>query len=256
VTPKLVSQENFAQQVRRLIQIRAKVQRVYGVKKGKLDQSRLSRICFNAPGFNERVFKNKIENKTLDAAITVLVDKSGSMSGEKDLFAMASTLLVNEVCTTLNIPLEILGFTDDEVRTAGGREIAPVMYIYKNFSDIKVSDEDLRKYYGMSSSYMHGNPDAENILWAYDRLVKRKEKKKLLIVMSDGSPAASKGGSGIGRYTENVIKEIEASKNVEIYGLGLCSDSVEHYYKAHSVVNEPQDIPSKLIELIERKILR
>jgi cobalamin biosynthesis protein CobT len=256
VTPKLVSQENFAQQVRRLIQIRAKVQRVYGVKKGKLDQSRLSRICFNAPGFNERVFKNKIENKTLDAAITVLVDKSGSMSGEKDLFAMASTLLVNEVCTTLNIPLEILGFTDDEIRTAVGREIAPVMYIYKNFSDIKVSDEDLRKYYGMSSSYMHGNPDAENILWAYDRLVKRKEKKKLLIVMSDGSPAASKGGSGIGRYTENVIKEIEASKNVEIYGLGLCSDSVEHYYKAHSVVNEPQDIPSKLIELIERKILR
>jgi cobalamin biosynthesis protein CobT len=256
VTPRLVSQENFAQQVRRLIQIRAKVQRVYGVKKGKLDQSRLSRICFNAPGFNERVFKNKIENKTLDAAITVLVDKSGSMSGEKDLFAMASTLLVNEVCTTLNIPLEILGFTDDEVHTAGGREIAPVMYIYKNFSDIKVSDEDLRKYYGMSSTYMHGNPDAENILWAYDRLVKRKEKKKLLIVMSDGSPAASKGGSGIGRYTENVIKEIEASKNVEIYGLGLCSDSVEHYYKANSVVNEPQDIPSKLIELIERKILR
>ena len=256
VAPKLVSQENFAQQVRRLIQIRAKVQRVYGVKKGKLDQSRLSRICFNAPGFNERVFKNKIENKTLDAAITVLVDKSGSMSGEKDLFAMASTLLVNEVCSTLNIPLEILGFTDDYNDLSVERIIAPVMYVYKNFSDTKVSDEDLRKYYGMSSAYMHGNPDAENILWAHDRLVKRKEKKKLLIVMSDGSPAATKGGSGIGRFTENVIREIEASKDVEIYGLGLCSDSVEHYYKASSVVNEPQDIPVKLLELIERKILR
>jgi cobalamin biosynthesis protein CobT len=256
VVPKLISQENFAQQVRRLIQIRAKVQRVYGVKKGKLDQSRLSRICFNAPGFNERVFKNKIENKTLDAAITVLVDKSGSMCGEKDLFAMASTLLVNEVCSTLNIPLEILGFTDDYNETSVERVIAPVMYVYKNFSDTKVSDEDLRKYYGMSSRYMHGNPDAENILWAHDRLVKRKEKKKLLIVMSDGSPAATKGGSGIGRFTENVIREIEASKDVEIYGLGLCSDSVEHYYKANSVVNEPQDIPVKLLELIERKILR
>lgn len=253
VTPKLVSQENFAQQVRRLIQIRAKVQRVYGVKKGKLDQSRLSRICFNAPGFNERVFKNKIENKTLDAAITVLVDKSGSMCGEKDLFAMASTLLVNEVCSTLNIPLEILGFTDDRGESS---DIVPVMYVYKNFSDVKVSDDDLRKYYGMSSAYMQGNPDAENILWAYERLIKRKEKKKLLIVMSDGSPAASKGGYGLSKYTENVIKEIEASKSVEIYGLGLCSDSVEHYYKANSVVNEPQDIPAKLLELIERKILR
>jgi cobalamin biosynthesis protein CobT len=252
VVPKLMSQENFAQQVRRLIQIRAKVQRVYGVKKGKLDQSRLSRICFNAPGFNERVFKNKIENKTLDAAITVLVDKSGSMCGEKDLFAKAATLLVNEVCSTLNIPLEILGFTDDN----GIDGIVPVMYVYKNFSDIKVSDEDLKKYYGMSSAVMQGNADAENILWAHDRLVKRKEKKKLLIVMSDGSPAASKDGYGLGRYTENVIKEIEASKTVDIYGLGLCSTSVKHYYAANSVVDEPQEIPTKLLELIERKILK
>jgi len=105
VAPMLISQENFAQQVRKLIQIRAKVQREYGVKKGKLDQSRLSRICFKAPGFSERVFKNKIENKMLDAAITVLVDMSGSMSGDKAFYAMASTLLVNEVCSTLNIPL-------------------------------------------------------------------------------------------------------------------------------------------------------
>ena len=250
--PKIISQENFAQQVRRLIQIRAKVQRVYGVKKGKLDQSRLSRICFNAPGFNERVFKNKIDNKTLDAAITVLVDKSGSMCGEKDQFALAATQMLNEVCSTLNIPVEIIGFSDDVV----GTEALPLMYIYKNFSDHKVSYVDLKKFYGMSSGHMHGNPDAENILWAHERLVQRKEKKKLLIVMSDGSPAATKGGSGIGRYTHEVIREIEASKNVEIYGLGLCSTSVKDYYKSNSVVDEPQDIPAKLIELIERKILR
>lgn len=122
---RVISQENFAQQVRRLIQIRAKAQRVYGVKKGKLDQSRLSRICFNAPGFNERVFKNKIENKILDAAITVLVDMSGSMSGTKAYYALASTLLVNEVCSTLNIPVEIVGFTDGYAGVSS--EVVPVM---------------------------------------------------------------------------------------------------------------------------------
>jgi cobalamin biosynthesis protein CobT len=81
---------------------------------------------------------------------------------------------------------------------------------------------------------MSGNPDGENILWAYDRLAKRKERKKLLIVMSDGSPAASKGGYGITKYTEEVIREIEASKDIEIYGLGLCCDSVKHFYKSNS----------------------
>ena len=250
---KLISQENFAQQVRRLIQIRAKVQTQYGTKKGKLDQSRLSRICFNAPGFNERVFKNKIENKVLDAAITVLVDMSGSMGGLKVFNALASTLLVNEVCSTLNIPLEIIGFTDGCSSSFGG--IKPIMYIYKSFSDLKVSSDSLREYFAYSSNHMSGNPDGENILWAYDRLAKRKEKKKLLIVMSDGSPAASKSCMGIGEFTHKVIEEIEASKSVDIYGLGLCSDSVKYYYKAHSVVSNPEEIPSKLIELIERKIV-
>ena len=253
VEPQLISQENFAQQVRKLIQIKARVQRQYGVKKGKLDQSRLSRICFDAPGFNERVFKNKIENKMLDAAITVLVDMSGSMQGMKAYYALASTLLVNEVCSTLNIPLEIVGFTDGKINSY--TDWCPVMYIYKSFSDLKVNEDDLKKYFEISSQWMTGNPDGENILWAHDRLVKRKERKKLLVVMSDGSPAASKASSGIGRFTEKVIKEIEKSKVVDIYGLGLCSTSVQSYYQAHSIVNNPEQIPSKLLELIERKII-
>lgn len=253
VEPQLISQENFAQQVRKLIQIKARVQRQYGVKKGKLDQSRLSRICFDAPGFNERVFKNKIENKMLDAAITVLVDMSGSMQGMKAYYALASTLLVNEVCSTLNIPLEIVGFTDGKLNEY--TDWCPTMYIYKSFSDLKVDADHIKKYFEISSQWMVGNPDGENILWAHDRLIKRKEKKKLLVVMSDGSPAASKSSSGIGRFTEKVIREIENTKVVDIYGLGLCSTAVQSYYRAHSIVNNPEQIPSKLLELIERKII-
>ena len=252
VEPKLVSQENFAQQVRKLIQIRSKAQMQYGVKRGKLDQSRLSRICFKAPGFNERVFKNKIENKILDAAVTVLVDMSGSMGGTKVQYALASTLLVNEVCSTLNIPVEILGFTDGY---NASMEIAPVMFVYKNFSDLRIDNERIKGCFSMSSLFMYGNPDGENILWAHDRLVKRKEKKKLMIVMSDGSPAATKSSIGLENFTLKAIREIEVSKNVDIYGLGLCSNAVEYFYKSRSVVNNPEDIPSKLLELIERKIV-
>lgn len=252
VEPLLISQENFAQQVRRIIQIRAKVQTQYGVKKGKLDQARLSRICFNAPGFNEKVFKNRIENKTLDAAVSVLVDMSGSMGGDKAYYALASALLLNEVCSTLNIPLEVTGFSDDY---SSYYKIVPTMFVYKAFNDLKVNHEDMIKYFSMSSKYMQGNPDGENILWAHDRLIKRKEKKKLLVVMSDGSPAASKSSEGLEGFTLKVIREIENSKHVNIYGLGLCSRSVKDYYRAHSVVNAPQDIPHKLLELIEKRIL-
>ena len=251
VADKLVAQENFAQQVRKLIQVRARVQTQYGQKKGKLDQSRLSRICFNAPGFNERIFKNKIDNKLLDAAVTVLVDMSGSMGGDKVYYALASTILLNEVCSTLNIPLEIIGFTDGYSKD----EIVPIMFVYKAFSDLKVSSSDLVNYFAQSSTFMAGNPDGENIIWTHDRLIKRKERKKLLIVMSDGSPAASKSSRGLERFTLKVIQEIEKSKIVSIYGLGLCSSSVQDYYQANSVVNNPENIPTNLLTLIEKKII-
>jgi len=251
----LIKQENFAQQVRRLIQIRAKVQTQYGTKKGKLDQSRLSRICFNAPGFSEKVFKTRIENTTLDAAMTVLVDMSGSMNGEKAYFALASTLLLNEVCSTLNIPLEVLGFTDGYAVDGYRREAVPLMFIYKSFNSLKVSSEDMIDYFATSSKHMDGNPDGENILWAYERLLKRKEKKRLLVVMSDGTPMASKSSFGLEEFTRKSIQEIERAKMVNIYGLGLCHDAVKHYYKANSVVSRPDEIPTMLLQLIEKRIL-
>ena len=102
---------------------------------------------------------------------------------------------------------------------------------------------------------MKGNPDGDCILWSYDRLLKRKEKKRLLIVMSDGQPAASRPSDDLAAYTLKVIQEIEKLKRVEIYGLGLCDESVKRFYKHHSTVSTPEDIPFKLLELIERKLL-
>ena len=251
VRSKSVPVDNFAQQVRRLIQIRSKVRYEYGVKKGKLDYPRLSRLALKLPGFSERIFKNKITNSTLDAAVTILIDMSGSMTGDKVMFACESALLLNDVFSVLNVPLEILGFTDTENRS----DADTLMYVYKEFSTLHVAEEKLLEYIGASTARMKGNPDGDCILWSYDRLLKRKEKKRLLIVMSDGQPAASRDSVDLAKYTLQVIKEIEKFKRVEIYGLGLCDESVRHFYKHHSTVRSPEDIPFKLLELIERKLL-
>ena len=251
VRSKSVSVDNFAQQVRRLIQIRSKVKYEYGVKKGKLDYPRLSRLALKLPGFSERIFKTKITNSTLDAAVTILIDMSGSMSGDKVLFACEAALLLNSVFSILNVPLEILGFTDTE----NVHDADTLMYVYKEFSTLHTPEDKLLEYIGASSTRMKGNPDGDCILWSYDRLLKRKEKKRLLIVMSDGQPAASRPSDDLAAYTLKVIQEIEKLKRVEIYGLGLCDESVERFYKHHSTVSTPEDIPFKLLELIERKLL-
>ena len=247
VEGKAVTSENFTQQVRRLIQIRARVQYQYGVKKGKLDQPRLSRLALGLPGFSERVFKNKISNTVLDAAVTVLIDMSGSMGGEKVLFATEAAVLLSEVFEVLQIPCEILGFSDR------GRH--PLMFVYKSYSKNRLSKEELLASIGHSSNYMTGNPDGDAILWSYNRIVGRRERRKLLVVMSDGQPAASKGEHGCAQFTKKVVEEIEKLQKVEIYGLGICDAAVNSFYKHRSVVENPEEIPMKLIELIERKLL-
>ena len=172
---------------------------------------------------------------------------SGSMSGDKVYFATEAAVLLNEVFETLHVPCEILGFSD--------RGQYPLMSVYKPFSKNRLSKELLIQSIGHSSAYMAGNPDGDAILWSYNRIVGRKERRKLLIVMSDGQPAASKGESGCGQFTKNVIQEIEKLKKVEIYGLGICDSAVNGFYSHRSVVDQPEQIPTKLIELIERKLL-
>jgi cobalamin biosynthesis protein CobT len=174
------------------------------------------------------------------------------MSGRKAYYALASTLLLNEVCSTLGIPLEVIGFSDDY---GAAYTPVPLMFVYKSFNDLKITNDQMELDFSKSSCFMNGNPDGENILWAHNRLIKRKEKKRLLVVMSDGAPAASKSSAGLEEFTHQVIDEIEKSKQVDIYGLGLCSDSVKHYYKRNDVVSKPQEIPSKLLTLIEKRIL-
>jgi cobalamin biosynthesis protein CobT len=175
------------------------------------------------------------------------------MGGDKIMFATASALMLNEVCTTLNIPLEILGFTDGHNYKAAS--IVPIMYVFKEFKDLHVPKDDLLDYFAKATGHMTGNPDGENILWSYNRLLARKERKRCLVAMSDGQPAASKGLDGIDTYTLKVIQEIEALKKVDIYGLGLCTSAVTEYYTNHSVVEDASEIPHKLLELFERKIL-
>ena len=250
VDNKFMASENFAQLIRKEIQVRTRVKYQYGVKHGKLDQARLARIVVQAPGYSDRVFKNKIQSTALDAAVSILIDMSGSMSGDKALYATGAAVLMNKVFQVLQLPLEISGFTDCCLE-----ETVPLQYIYKPFSNLFLSKEELISRIGASSRCMTGNPDGENILYSYNSLLKRKEKKRLLIVMSDGQPAATKRTSGLGRFTKQIIEEIEARKQVEIYGLGLCTYSVKEYYTQCSVIKEASEIPDRLLELIQRKLL-
>jgi len=242
-----MSGKGLANKVRRLLQIRSKAQMEYGKKRGKIHARNLHRVTMKgAPGYNQRVFKKRIENDTLDTAVSLLVDFSGSMYGSKMDHAIQSAILLYQaISKSLNIPLEIIGFSDNSQRS--------VMLVFKSF-DGKISDEKLLARMKKGTAYMSSNADGEAIAWTYDRLQRRKEKKKLMVVLSDGSPACWRGGD-IDKYTKEVIRDIEKGHKADIVGIGIEDSNVKRLYSNHQVINRTSELESAILNLVEKRII-
>lgn len=243
----------FAHKVRSILQIRDRDRYQYGLKRGHLNQSSLYRVTVpDAPGFNERVFKNKTTNDVLNAAVTLVVDQSGSMSGDKFAHAAAAAVMMNDVIgNVLHIPCEIVSFTTDDHMHEGHTAIG----IMRKHQDRLVSRDTLIRRFSQATGGMslQNNLDGEAIIWAFDRLMQRKEKRKLLIVFSDGSPAGYGRGDIVG-YTADVIRSIENESPVSIVGIGIMDDNVERFYKESKVINKTHELESALLSVIEGKL--
>lgn len=240
--------EGFANKVRMLLQIRSKGKTQYGTKKGTLHPSNTYRVILKeAPGYNQRVFKRRIESDTLDTAVMYLGDISGSMTGTKNAHQMHALCLINgSIGNALRIPLFLAGFTEQECRNA--------MFVWRHFDNQQLSREKLMARMTHSANYMNQNCDGDSILWGYHMLKQRKEKRKVMIVSSDGSPASSKGGDIYG-YTKKVIEQIERDKSVDIYAIGIMDRNVERLYSQRRCINRADEIEGALLSIIERKII-
>ena len=246
--------QGFAHRVRTLLQIRARNHYQYGLKQGKLHQSSLARIVVDAPGYNERVFKRKTQSNVLDCAVTLLVDQSGSMrSSAYKHAAAAAVMLSNTIGNVLHIPVEIVTFTDDNCSPTGNGSIR-YMHLIRKFSDSLVAEDAcIDRLSSSAAKGMSGNEDGDSIMWVYDRLVVRPERRKLLVVFSDGQPS----GGGIGdsdAYAQQVIRGIEKESPVNIIGIGIQDNTVKRYYKEHYVIHHTSDLENALLSLIERKL--
>jgi cobalamin biosynthesis protein CobT len=100
---------------------------------------------------------------------------------------------------------------------------------------------------------MSNNADGDNILVAWHRLMQQKQKRKVLIVLSDGSPATW-AGDAYG-FTKDVVKGLEARGDVDIIGIGIEDDNVERIYKTNKVIWNVSELPKALIYTLEHVIL-
>lgn len=235
----------MTQEARRLLQVMTRKRYSYNQKKGKLDASKVYRVCMPESSLSERLFKTRTVSKSLDTAVSILVDYSGSMVGTKIYTAIAAGYALNALCAMLRINCEIAGFSELDYDNN-------LHMVFKPFN-IPVSDLNIKEYMSLGSCTMANNADGDNVLIAWHRLMQQKQKRKVLIVLSDGSPATDEGDAY--GFTKEVIKGLESRGDTDIIGIGIEDNNVERLYKTNKVINRIGELPKALIETLEHVIL-
>ena len=100
------------------------------------------------------------------------------------------------------------------------------------------------------------NSDYDFISNALSELKKRPEKRKVLFVLSDGHPAhrSDAGMDEIIRHCKDAIKRADRD-GVECIGIGICDDSVKRIYNKNVVVNNVNELSSKVFNTLSKLLV-
>lgn len=238
----------FTNKVRRYLQVKTEDSYIGGQKRGAINTRQLYRAGLPqvADGdWNKKVFRIRDENDMLDTSVTLLCDFSGSMSGTKVVQATKAAIVLNHVISnTLHVNTEILTFSYDS---------CCIMGVVKAFNQ-RVSDDKILEGFSIMSNRMWGNNDADAIMFAYDRLLKQQTKRKVMIVLSDGSPADGVVGTDPYYALRYVVGNIEQEKKCDIIGIGILDDSVKEFYQKHVIVKSVDALEQELLTIISNNI--
>ena len=86
------------------------------------------------------------------------------------------------------------------------------------------------------------NIDGEALLWAFNRIAKRKEERKILMIISDGAPVddstlSVNSGDYLEKHLKQAVKWIEENSNIEILAIGIGHDVTRYYKKAIKIAD-------------------
>lgn len=241
----LQSGGNLEGQLRRELQTRAQARYRSGHKRGRV----ASRTLYRARAENDRLFKRKEEQLTLNTAVSLLVDASGSMaSNSRHSYATAAAILLHRALAANKIAHEINAFSDTYQSSSDDRILHEIKGWNENPSEDKIIERSCKVDFG-------NNSDGEYILYCVNQLYAREEARKVLIVLSDGMPSGSHHRGDVSQYTKDVIARHHNRYGVEIYGIGIQTESVKRFYPDFCVINEVNELPRALLGVLRAKLL-
>lgn len=235
----------LVQRIRHALSTPTQEQWEWDQEEGLVDGRRLSQLI-SSP-MERRLFKIPQPQHNNPCSVSFLIDCSGSMKGNAETVTLMVDLLSRAIERS-GAKTEVLGFSTNAWN--GGRPYRRWMSRGRKPQPGRLNEVDLRIFKDADTAWRHANRsimallkldlyregiDGEAVHWACQRLLSQSTQRKLLYVISDGSPMDSATNlANDDYYLDNHLQQVLAhyeKQGVEICGLGIGLDLSKLYKK-------------------------
>ena len=234
----------------------------FDLEEGLLDSAKLTRVIIDP--YNSLSFKKEKDQDFKDTVVSLLIDNSGSMRGRPITIAALCADILSRTLERCSVKVEILGFTTKNWKGGQSREYWNLNkkpknpgrlndlrhIIYKN-ADTPWRQSKVNLGLMLKEGLLKENIDGEAISWAFNRLKKRGEERKILMVISDGAPVddstlSVNSGDYLEKHLKKVVKFIEDKSEIEVLAIGIGHD-VSRYYNKAIKISDVQELGDVMI---------
>ena len=263
ISPYQTTIGKLANRLQRLLQAQQNRSWNYNLEEGLLDTAQLHRVI-TRPG-DSLSFKQESESKFKDTVVSLLIDSSGSMRGRSMTLAAICGDIIGSTLERCYVKTELLGFTTKHWKGGDARKAWVNQGSPSNpgrLNDLrhiifKSADDNFRKArksFGimLREGLLKENVDGEALAWAHQRLSKRNEERKILIVISDGAPVddstlSTNHSNFLDNHLRQIINMIQTQSNVELLAIGIGHD-VTKYYEKSITINRAEELAEALLD--------
>lgn len=214
-----------------------------------VESSRLSQVRYKRQGVrtdprrfvkavlgDPRVFKRKTMSKDINTAVTVLIDRSGSMRSSMG-FALDAALACSSALDSIRgVSVMSCVFpgvdSDVEILTSFREQLSKTAHRHRGVEACG------------------GTPMLEAMLWCAAELDARDEPRKMLMVFTDGEPPASQRQGCI-----ETVKRCWRG-NIEVYGIGINVPGISEIFPISRTIQRMEELAPAMFEMLQDAMTR
>lgn len=252
----------LANKLQRLLLARTERWWQFELEEGLVNNARLPQAII-APGY-PYLYKQEQQSQDKETVVTLLLDNSGSMRGRPITITALSAELLARTLERCGVKVEILGFTTKEWRGGDARKrwmeqgrpphpgrLNDLRHIIYKSAEQSLSRTRHNLALMLKEGVLKENIDGEALMWAHERLLARREERRILMVISDGAPVddstlSLNSGEYLDLHLREVIEAIETRSPVELMAIGIGHD-VSRYYRHAITLDEVDKLGETLL---------